>query len=231
MSQLSNKERVLKIAIALEELNTKVVFVGGSVIQFYAFDQGASNPMSTYDVDCVVDLTTYKEYHIFETEILAKNFFNDTSEGAPICRYLFDDETVDFMPKVDTAIGKSNRWYPQGISQKIEIQLDPKTTIFIMPVTYYLASKIEALISRGGYDYRGAKDFEDIVYVINNCPDLIKMIQDTDDEEVKDYLRSEFSKICDRPNIREEIECALTDDDRGNYVWEQMNSIINSTKP
>ena len=65
MSELSNKERVLKIATALEELNAKVVYVGGSVVQFYASDQGAANPMTTYDVDCVVDLTTYREYHTF----------------------------------------------------------------------------------------------------------------------------------------------------------------------
>ena len=76
MSELSNKERVLKIAIALEELNAKVVYVGGSVVQFYASDGGASNPMSTYDVDCVVDLTSYKEYHDFEDKLHAKNFNN-----------------------------------------------------------------------------------------------------------------------------------------------------------
>lgn len=33
MSELSNKERVLKIAAALDELNAKVVYVGGSVVR------------------------------------------------------------------------------------------------------------------------------------------------------------------------------------------------------
>ncbi len=46
--------------------------------------------------------------------------------------------------------------------------------IIQFPVPFYLASKLEALHSRGGEDCRGAKDFEDIVYVLNYCPDLIQ---------------------------------------------------------
>ena len=213
MSELSNKERVLKIAAALEELNTKVVYVGGSVVQFYASDQGAANPMTTYDVDCVVDLTTYREYHAFEEELHDKNFSNDTSEGAPICRFLFDEEKVDFMPKVDTGIGESNRWYPMGVEHKQSFPINPKTTIYIMPVTYYLASKFEALHS------------EDIVFVVNNCHDLKEEIERSNDDEVKGYLKSEFSILCQRPNFWEEIECALDDDDRVDVVAKRMDSI------
>ena len=225
MSELSNKERVLKIAMALEELNAKVVYVGGSVVQFYASDQGAANPMTTYDVDCVVDLTTYREYHAFEEELHGKNFSNDTSEGAPICRYLFDDEIVDFMPKVDTGIGESNRWYPMGVEHKQHYLINSNTAIFIMPVSYYLASKFEALNSRGGNDYRGSKDFEDIVYVVNSCHDLKEEIENADDGEVRDYLRSEFSALCQRPNIQEEIGCAIDDEGRVNYVLDIMKCL------
>lgn len=225
MSELSNKERVLKIAAALEELNAKVVYVGGSVVQFYASGHGSANPMTTYDVDCVVDLTTYREFHAFEEQLHSKNFSNDTSEGAPICRFLFDDEIVDFMPKVDTGIGESNRWYPMGVEHKQPLLINSQTVIYIMPVTYYLASKYEALNSRGGTDYRGSKDFEDIVYVVNSCHDLKEAIEKSDDDEVKDFLKREFSTLCQRPNIREEIECAIDDDDRVDIVAERMKSI------
>ena len=226
MSELSNKERVLKIAAALEELNAKVVYVGGSVVQFYASDQGAANPMTTFDVDCVVDLTSYIEYNAFEEELYGKNFSNDTSEGAPICRFLFDDEIVDFMPKVDTGIGESNRWYPMGVEHKRPFSINSSTTIYIMPVTYYLASKFEALHSRGGMDYRGSKDFEDIVYIVNTCQYLKGELENSEDEEMKGFLRGEFSTLCQRPNICEEIECAVDDDDRVRYILEKMKSII-----
>ena len=94
-----------------------------------------------------------------------------------------------------------------------------------MPVTYYLASKFEALHSRGGSDYRGSKDFEDIIFVVNSCRELKEEIERSDDDEVKGYLKSEFSILCQRPNFLEEIECALDDDDRVDFVAKRMNSI------
>lgn len=38
MQALSNNERLLQVASALEELNAEVVFVGGAVIQLYSSD-------------------------------------------------------------------------------------------------------------------------------------------------------------------------------------------------
>ena len=118
MQEKSNNERLIQIASALQELNAEVVFVGGAVIQLYSMDPAAGNPATTYDVDCVVDVATYRDYANFEHRLFSKHFANDTSEGAPVCRYLFDGEKVDFMPKVDTGIGESNRWYLEGTAQK-----------------------------------------------------------------------------------------------------------------
>ena len=97
MPALSNNERLKQIADALEELNADVAYVGGAVIQLYSSDGAARNPMTTYDVDCVVNITSYREYRSFEEKLYEKHFSNDTSEGAPICRYLFNGEKVDFM--------------------------------------------------------------------------------------------------------------------------------------
>lgn len=158
MPALSNNERLNQIADALEELNADVAYVGGAVIQLYSSDGAARNPMTTYDVDCVVNITSYREYRSFEEKLYEKHFSNDTSEGAPICRYLFNGEKVDFMPKVDTGIGESNRWYLKGMENKKEYKLSPDRTIYILPVSYFIATKLEALHSRGGEDYRGEKD-------------------------------------------------------------------------
>lgn len=108
MSALSNNERLRQIADALDDLNASVMYVGGAVIQLYSSDDAAINPTTTYDVDCVVNISTYHEFRSFEKKLYEKNFRNDTSEGAPICRYIYNGEMVDFMPKVDTGIGESN---------------------------------------------------------------------------------------------------------------------------
>ena len=162
MSVLSNNERLRQIADALEDLNASVMYVGGAVIQLYSSDATAINPTTTYDVDCVVNISTYHEFRSFEEKLYEKHFKNDTSEGAPICRYIYNGEKVDFMPKVDTGIGESNKWYLNGMEHRKAYKLDERRTIYILPVSFYLATKLEALHSRGGEDYRGEKDFEDI---------------------------------------------------------------------
>ena len=54
---------------------------------------------------------------------------------------------------------------------------------------------------------------------------LKKEIAKADEKEVMEYLKNEFLTLCQRPNIREEVECALTDNDRVDYVLEIMRSI------
>lgn len=228
MPSLNNNDRIRQIVDALGELNACVVYVGGAVIQLYSTDKAAGSPTTTYDVDCVVDITSYREYQEFEGKIREKHFSNDTSEGAPICRYLFNGEKVDFMPKVDTGIGESNRWYLKGLAYRQKYRLDEKRTIFIMPVSFYLASKLEALHDRGGEDYRGAKDFEDIVYVLNTCVNLSEEICAVEDNEVRDYLRNEFRALLERTNILEEVSCALLEEGRTDHVMDAVRQIANS---
>ena len=226
MAQRSNDERILNIATALEELNDEVVYVGGSVAQYYSKDAASHKLQTTFDVDCVIDISTYDEYNEFQERLYRKKFRNDHSEGAPVCRFVFNDEKVDVMPKVYIPLtGDSNSWYPDGIKHRISHDIGKGRRIYIFPVSFYLASKLEALRSRGGEDYRGAKDFEDIVYVLNSCSDLVKQIQSIDDEKVKSFLKTEFSALIERMNIREEIESSLTEDERTEYVLSRMGEI------
>lgn len=225
MDQRSNDERVLNISKALEELNDEVVYVGGSVAQYYSKDEASHELQTTFDVDCVIDITTYEEYIEFQDKLYRKKFRNDDSEGAPTCRFVFGDEIVDIMPKVYTPVtGESNSWYPDGIKHRIPYQIHGRR-IYIFPVSFYLASKLEALYSRGGQDYRGAKDFEDIVYVLNSCQDLVQQIESIDNDKVKPFLKAEFSNLIRRANIREEIEASLTEDERTEYVLSKMKEI------
>lgn len=230
MPPLTNNERIRQVAEALAELNKEVVYVGGAVIQLYTSDPATQNPMTTYDVDCVVDVSSYKDYHLFEEKLLARRFTNDTSEGAPICRYLFNGEKVDFMPKVDTGIGESNRWYQKGMKYRLSYRLDDKTTIFLMPSPFYLASKFDALHSRGGNDFRGEKDFEDIVFVVNGCNHLVEDIRDSAESDVVLYLKAEMQALLGRVNINEEIECALSEEGRLRFVLRQMQAIAEIEK-
>ena len=86
------------VADGLKELKDELVFVGGSVAELYANDPAASDIRPTLDVDCVNELSSRIAHAQLEANLRKKGFANDTSEGAPICRWIYKEIKVDVMP-------------------------------------------------------------------------------------------------------------------------------------
>lgn len=204
----TNLERLEHIADGMDDLNEKVVYVGGSACGLYATDTAAVDPRPTNDVDCVVEIFSYQEYNTFNELLRQRKFRNDIELGAPICRWIYQDEIVDVMPDDEAILGFSNRWYRPGFKKRESYILPSGKTIYILPVTYYVATKLDAILSRGGRDLRVSHDFEDVIYVLNYCPEFVERVEH-EDETLKTYLKEQFTALLQRPNIHEEIECAL----------------------
>ncbi|BBE20035.1 hypothetical protein AQPE_4226 [Aquipluma nitroreducens] len=185
-----------------------MVFVGGAVAELYANDPAASDIRPTLDVDCVIGLSTRLEFYRLEENLRARGFANDTSSGAPICRWIYNDIKVDVMPTNENILGFSNKWYVEGIENEIQKILPDGTEIFVFPPEYYVATKLEAHKGRGGEDLRQSHDFEDIIYILDNCPDLLKDIVIAN-PTVKAYLKIEFKSLLQNKGLVEGIESAL----------------------
>lgn len=196
------------VANGLGELKDEMVFVGGAVAEFYADNPAASEIRPTIDVDCVIEISSRLQFVRLEENLRAKGFKNDTSKGAPICRWIYKDIKVDVMPTDSNVLGFSNRWYEEGIEIKIQKTLPDGTEVFVFPPEYYLAAKFEAHNSRGGNDLRQSHDFEDIIYILDNCSNILDDIS-ASNPSVKEYLKSECQKLLENPNITEGIESAL----------------------
>ena len=217
---ISNIERLQEVAEGLDELNERVTYVGGSITGLYAQDNAVAAPRPTKDVDCVVEYFSFQEKEEFERQLRDKHFREDIDEDSPICRWLYKQYEVDIMPSDDRYFHFTNRWYKPGIKRRESYTLPNGRTIYIMPMLLFIATKLEAIPSRGGEDLRGSRDFEDIVYVMNGCPDFIKRYEEERNLELKDYIKEQFSAFAIRPNVMEEIVCALPmgDEDRANMI-------------
>jgi hypothetical protein len=192
----------------LGKLKDEVVFVGGAVAELYSDNPAASEIRPTLDVDCVIEIRSRLQFSRLEENLRARGFKNDTSEGAPICRWIYKYIKVDVMPTDPNVLGFSNRWYEEGIEMKIQKTLPDGTAVFVFPPDYYLAAKFEAHNSRGGNDLRQSHDFEDIIYILDNCSDIVDNII-ASNPSVKMYLKKECQKLLENPNITEGIETAL----------------------
>lgn len=196
------------VAAGLGELKNEMVFVGGSVAELYVDNPAASDIRPTQDIDCVIELSSRTEHAKLEEALRAKKFANDTTQGAPICRWVYREILVDVMPTDPVVLGFTNIWYEDGVTNKITKILPDGQEIFVFPVEYYIAAKFEAHKSRGGNDLRQSHDFEDIIYIFDNCLNILENIQNAN-EDVKEYLRQECQSLMANDNLTEGIETAL----------------------
>ena len=204
----ANIDMLQIVANGLQEIKNDLVFVGGAVAELYANDPASSDIRPTTDIDCLIELSSRKEYLKLEEKLRAKGFTNDTSRGASICSWIFRNIKVDIMPTDEKILGFSNRWYLEGIENKIIKALPDGTEIFIFPPHYYLGAKFEAHRSRGGNDLRQSHDFEDLVYILDNCPDLLNGINNSNDG-IREYIKNECQNLQINIAVTEGIESAL----------------------
>jgi len=222
-----NIDMLQTVADGLEELKDEIVFVGGAVAELYADDPASSDIRPTQDVDCTIELSSYKEHTELEEDLRTKGFANDTSQGAPICRWIYQDIKVDVMPTDENVLGFNNQWYPGGVGNKISKTLPDGTEIFVFPPEYYLASKFEAHNDRGGNDLRQSHDFEDIIYILDNCTSILEDIRNAE-EDVKNYLKEECESLLKNDGLSEGIESALpygSDSDRVEMIETLISDI------
>jgi predicted nucleotidyltransferase len=193
----------------LQELNEKVVFVGGATVALYAPTEISFEARPTDDVDVIIELASYIDYSQLDKKLRSVGFQNDIESGI-ICRYRVQGIVVDVMPTDSSVLGFSNRWYPDGFKHAIDFQLDSDTMIKIFSPAYFIASKLEAFKNRGGNDYRTSTDFEDIIYVLDNFPKIEDRLLAIDDKVLRDYFRIEFAKLLADKSIEEGIYAHLT---------------------
>jgi hypothetical protein len=220
VNSFRNIVRIKVVAKALKELNNKVVFVGGAVVDLYADDLSRGETRPTDDVDVFMEIVSRVNYVHIEKRLRKIGFKNDM-ESNVICRYKYHDIVVDVMPDDETVLGFANTWYKKGINSCQSMKLDD-TEITILNVAYFLATKFEALGSkRHGDDYRLNSDFEDIVYIFDNRTTILQDIFSADNI-VNQFLKTSIAVLLIRPNIEEEVSANL---ERSNQIF-RKNKIM-----
>jgi predicted nucleotidyltransferase len=172
-----NLDMVERIAAALGALRERVVFVGGSATGLLITDPMAVAIRVTKDVDVIVEVATHGRYYQIEEALRAQGFRNDTSEGAPLCRWCREDLLLDAMPTDPAILGFSNRWYPEAVATAEERLLPGGMSIRLVAPAYFIATKLEAFFGRGKGDYYGSHDLEDLVAVVDGRQSIVKEVE------------------------------------------------------
>ncbi len=140
-------------------------------------DEGAGAPRATYDVDAIAEIASYAEYDLFGDRLRTLGFSEDSSEGAPLCRWVNMPTVLDLMPLDAQILGFSSRWYGAALESAVPIKLADDLGIRVAPAPYFLATKLEAFLGRGGHDYMDSHDLEDLVMVVDGRASIVGEIE------------------------------------------------------
>jgi predicted nucleotidyltransferase len=226
-NKIINIALVAQVAEGLKELREKMIFIGGAVISLYTDDPAADEIRPTKDIDMTIDLANYAEWAKMQERLAELHFYPDP-QGQSICSYEFEKIAIDIMPAEDSSIGISNKWYKPGFKYLQQIELSEGIVINVLPAPYFLATKLEAFKDRGGNDFYGSHDFEDIIYLLDNRTTIVEEILAAD-KDVKTYIKQKLMDIKNHPQAEEILAMHIhpfVREYRFSLMLEKINRII-----
>lgn len=205
----------------------QVVFVGGSTTGLLLTDAAAAGIRPTKDVDAIVNATSYAEYEALSERLKALGLSEDTTEGAPLCRWRYKDIVIDVMPVDAKALGFTNRWYRAAVESADTLTVADQSIRMVKPV-YFVATKLEAFHGRGADDITLSHDLEDIVALIDGRAEIVGEIANAK-ADVRAYIVAEIRGLMSDDDFREAIPGFLLPDSasqlRRGLLEERLNSI------
>lgn len=209
---LINREATKKVALALGDLNEQVVYVGGAIVSLYIDDSAAEDIRPTKDIDLTFKIATYAKLEQLR-EDLNQRGFQQNAEDTVICRFRYEDLKVDVMATETIGWAPSNPWFKAGFDQAIPFVLD-EVTLHVLPLPFFLATKMEAFFNRGIKDIYASHDLEDLVYLFNYTTDIDTQVL-ASNQELKIYLAEKLAIITENNIIISAI--------RGSLYYEQAD--------
>ena len=188
----------------------RLVFVGGCTTGLFITDPAASGIRPTKDVDAIVDVTSYGKYAGLADTLRAIGLVEDTTEGAPLCRWRYGALIVDVMPTDAAVLGFSNRWYPEAIDTATTIEVAGHRVRLVTPALF-IATKLEAFRGRGGGDVFASHDLEDIIAVVDGRPEIVSDVAAAS-RGVREYIAGEIHALLDSQDFIEALSGFLLPD-------------------
>ena len=207
----TNVTMLTRAAMALGPLRHDVAFLGGATVALLLTDPAVAEVRATLDVDVILEVATRADYYAMEETLQSLGFQHDTAEGAPICRWRHGELVLDVMPTRAGILGFANTWYAEALITAHSYPLASNLDIRLVTAPAFLATKFEAFRGRGNGDYLLSHDMEDIVTVLDGCPDLADRATRHSDT-MQTYLAAEAAGLLDNKAFHEALSGLMSPD-------------------
>jgi hypothetical protein len=219
-----NLPHLRHIAEALGDLREQVVFVGGAVAGLLVTDPLADSVRATRDVDAVVNANRVI-FHRIEAAVAQRGFARDVSSDV-ICRWIHKASGVlfDLMPVQPEVLGFSNRWYPYAVKSAVPVDLGDGVMIRLVSAVGFVATKLEAFVSRGGGDYVSSHDLEDVLNIVDGREELTEEMAAAP-AELRKAVASTFSQLLTNQNFANVLPGLIAEPERSGLVIERLKTL------
>jgi predicted nucleotidyltransferase len=221
---------LMRVVERLAPLMDRFVFLGGVVTELFITSPGASSPRQTKDVDIVVNVLNLGEYSdTLRERFVSCGLVEDTSPGAPVCRWCLDDLIIDIMPTRGEILGFSCEWYQVAFDTAQPTMLPNGSTIRLVTPACFLATKLAAFGERGRRDPMASHDLEDIILVIDSRREILADLAAAS-PDLRAYVAARLSKFLARGDAEVLVAAHLMPDsdsqDRLPFVLDRIRGLI-----
>ena len=196
----------------LGPLIDEFVFIGGCATGLLITDTAAPPVRPTIDVDVVVQVLSKAEYYAVADRLREQGFREDTSDGAPICRWTDGLVILDVMPSDPSVLGFGSNWHSMAIDHAMEIELQQGKVIRMVSAPYFLISKLEAFTGRGNGDYQLSHDVEDLLAVIDGRSHITDEVASSEAKLQKE-LANRFKRLLGDSRFLDAVQGHLPPDE------------------
>ena len=185
-----NMEMLARVVAALPSWKTRVLFIGGSTLGFYVDSALHGVLRNTLDVDLVIEVASLSKFYVLSDE-LRKSGFVELPER--ISRWKFKDLLLDILPSDVSDLHPRNPWISEAFDRSVSQEIGPNVSILLPSFYDFLALKFQAFRDRGNNDFL-AIDMEDIVTLIDGCPNELLNVEDLS-LEISNFLGSALNAL------------------------------------
>jgi predicted nucleotidyltransferase len=201
----ANVELIRRVSDALGPLRTEVAFVGGATVGLLLTDETVGSPRPTDDVDVIVEVASTMDYQTrLRDELRRLGFREDTSQGAPLCRWIVDGIKVDVMPTDPNVLGLRTRWFATALREAHFVSIPAGQQIRLITAPCFIATKIEAFDDRGERDYAASADVEDVVTVVDGREEIVEEVA-ASPSDLRDYVQESVRRWLETDAFRDAI--------------------------
>ena len=197
------EEAILKLDRRLEGVQFEFAFLGGSVLSLLVTNPDVDAIRVTKDVDVMMNIRTRSEFHKADKMLERLGFRHDTREDAPICRWIYDDVTVDVLPTTEDVLGWNSKWFAEALDESALITVG-RRKVRVVTAPYFVALKLEAFEDRGAGDFVTSADFEDVICLFNGRDSIVDEIAACD--RVRAGLARKFAGYLDSSGLEDAVE-------------------------